>query len=163
MHGTHDLVRSTDDGRSAYSLCDTEVRKLRNSSARDEDVVRLDVSVDDSVLMCEAECRCDLSRNLNRFLVLDSAFFFDDLAERLAVHELHYDKVDVALLADIVNAHDIRVRKPRRCLRLSLEILYKLCVLRKFWAQNFDCYISIEKTASRLVNHGHSAFADFLD
>ena len=163
MNRTHDFVVSAYDGRSAYRLRDSEVRKLCDACIGNQNVVRLDVSMYNLIFMCEAECRCNLPRDADCLFIVDPTLFFNQLAERFSLYEFHNDEVDISLLSDIVNTYNIRMGKPCCRLRLSSEIFHKLRVLGKFRAQNFNRNISVQQTAFCLINDSHSAFSDFFN
>ena len=116
MYGTHNLIVAADNGGRADRLRDTKIRQLRHTRIGDQDIVRLDVPMYDLILVCQTERRSDLTRNADRFLVIQPAFFLNILAERLALHQFHDDEMDITLFPHVIDTHDIRVCQSGRCL-----------------------------------------------
>ena len=61
-HGIHGLGR--------YRSCDPEVCHLNFSILRDQHVLRLNISVDDMLLVGSLNSLCDLDRDPDRFLYI---------------------------------------------------------------------------------------------
>ena len=102
--------------RRAQALGDTEVEHLRVNraagAAGQKDVVRLDVPVDDAVIV-RVRHRCDdgqrdLDRLLNRQLPP-----LEPLIEILPVQILHHQEADAILEAKVGHVHDVRMAQAR--------------------------------------------------
>ena len=124
--------------------------------------MRLDVSVDYLVLMSDFQRSSDLLADIDHLFVIHRSFILDDVVECTSLNELHYDVVDVALTAYIVNSYNIRMCKARSRLRLPLEVLDECCVLGKFRSQYLDSDESVKKPVFALVYDSHSSVTDLL-
>ena len=89
---------------------DAEVHHLDVAVGQHHDVLRLDVAVDDLVLMRHGERGADLRANLGDLLGVERAVAADAALEVGAAQVLHNDVIGVAVLAPIVDAHDVRAR-----------------------------------------------------
>jgi hypothetical protein len=88
---------------------DAEVGDLQPLFGADQDVVRLDVAVDDPVLVREAERRQDLPRVRDRLCGTQAAVLSDQLLQARSVDDLHRDVVGAFGLAPVVDRDDVRV------------------------------------------------------
>ena len=111
---------------------DTKVCQLDYAVIGDHYVVRLDVSVDDLVLVSDFKRRSYLLADVDHLSVIHRSFVLNDLVERTAFDELHNDVVDVALSAYVIDTYYIRMCKSCGRLRLSLEVLYEGRILGEF-------------------------------
>jgi hypothetical protein len=98
-----------------------EVRELRATLRVDHDVRRLDVAVNDAGVVREVEGFAQLAHDANRFLQVEALVRIEEGLELLPLDELHDEVGDVALLAEVVHLHDVRVVEPRDGLRLAHE------------------------------------------
>ena len=85
----------------------------------DKDVRRLDVAVDQALLMSLVQCTPDLLHQEERLPERQWAVALDQRAEVLALHEAHRDVEDAFGLACVVDGDDVRVveRRPRAATR----------------------------------------------
>src|SRR5690606_26933355 len=72
------------------------------------------------------------------------------------------DVVIVAVVADIVDAHDVRVGHARGDLSLAPEALQEDLVGGELVAQHFDGDFAVEQQVAAEVDDGHAAFPDLL-
>ncbi len=106
-------------------LLDMEAREPEIGDARpavlaDQDVVRLDVAVDEPLLVRRREAAAGLDPRDERGLPR-AGLLAAQVAERPAVDELHRHEHAPLVLADLVDGDDVRVREPGHHLRLAHE------------------------------------------
>jgi hypothetical protein len=102
---------------------DAEVQEQRSVVRRDADVARLHVAVDDAVLVRALQRASEVARPSQRAFDADRAPLRhrvgEHLVQRAARHELHRDEADASLLADRVDADDVRMAEPSERERLA--------------------------------------------
>ncbi len=99
--------------RFLAELRDTEVEQLGLPSFRDEDVRRLDVSVNDALGVRGIERVGELAANVQD-LLKRQGMPMDAAAKRFALEQLHRDEVPALVHADVVDRADVRVIERRR-------------------------------------------------
>ncbi len=166
-----EVLRGPDDGRGlgdvlalAQRAGDAEVHHLDRAGGVDHDVGRLDVAVDDAVLVREVERGADVGHHLDDALLGQRTGRLDDLAERLPVDELHDDvreRAELALdLAGVVDRDDGRVVQRRRVLRLAAEPELELRVTCEVGAEDLHGHVPGEPGVHAVVHLGHAAIAE---
>ena len=95
------------------------------------DVVRLDVAVDDAVLMRVLESLQYLRGEVDGLFPVEHLLHIYILFEGDAVDVLHDDILDHITEADVVYAHDVGVIEHGDSLALVLEAAYKVLVIQK--------------------------------
>ena len=81
----------------------------------------------------------------------------DELGERLAVDVLHRDERAAVVLADVVDAHDVRVREPRGEACLAQEARAQLVVAREVLGEALQRDGTVELDVAREVDDRHRA------
>ena len=113
VSAAHGRVRdgqlARDRGRAADDACDAEVGELGRARRVEQDVGRLEVAVDDVVLVGVLEGRADAVHQLQGVLGRQGAVAAQVVAQAAALDELHDEVVGVALDALVEDAHDVRV------------------------------------------------------
>ena len=109
---------------------DPEVGDLHPALAVDEHVVRLDVPVDDPVLVRVPERGEDLARVRDRDRNRARPPGHDELLEGAALDVLHHDVVRARRNAPVVDRDDVRVGEAGGVRRLAAEALDELLVVR---------------------------------
>ena len=103
-----------------------------------DDVLRLDVPVDDALLVGGFQSAGHLHGDLNGLALRHAAGLFDIFLQRDAFHQLHHDVVHAVLVADVVHADDIRMGKAARRLGFPAEFRHKAGVRAVFFLQHLD-------------------------
>ena len=137
------------------SLRQAEVEDLEVAVSRDEEVLRLQVSVDDALLVCGGEALCDLQRVVNGLLLADRTRV-ELSAQRLAFQKLHDRVSDAVLVSEVMDREDVRMRKRRDRLRLALEPCECVGIGSNGLRQNLDRDIPIELPVPRPIHLAHS-------
>ena len=104
---TLSLVRSS-SGR-VEALGDAEVGEQHPAVGGDEDVAGLDVAVDEAGVVGGVEGRRDARADVDRQLGAEPGLHVEQLAQALAVDELHDDGLAALVLEHVVDGDDVRV------------------------------------------------------
>ena len=138
---------------------DAEVGDLDAAVVADEHVVRLDVAVDDAVLVGVAQAGEHLHRDRDRALGRERALLLDDLLERAPLEVLHRDVRAAVGLAAVVDGDDVRVVEARGGLRLAPEALDELAVLGVALGHDLERDLAAEARVLGQVDRRHAADA----
>ena len=124
--------------------------------AGDEDIVRLDVAVHDTVLVRVRERVTDVAQNEHRVLHRQPAVVHEPLAQR-AVFLVRHDVVQESVgLPRIVERHDVRMVETRGDLDLAQEALAAQCK-GHLPAHHFDRDVTRVFEVVREIHRGHAA------
>jgi hypothetical protein len=150
-------------GRSHPAVSRTrqpEIQELRDPVAGQDDVVGLDVTVNDAVLVRRGERTRDLHADVDR-LVLRQRPPPQPLPQGLAVVGGH-DDIESAVLGfgDLVDRADVGVVQRRRRPRLLHEPVAGLRVAPDLGRDELDRDGPAERDVARPVDHPHPAAAD---
>jgi hypothetical protein len=137
---------------------DAEVRHLQPLA--DQDVVRLDIAVDDSVAMREAKRFEHLERVRDRMADGQRTAREDQLLQAPALDDLHGDVVRPLGLAAVVDRDDVGMREARGGLRLATEALDEELVVRVAVVQDLDRHAPAEVLVLGQIDVGHPARAE---
>ena len=109
--------------REVAVLCarDAKVHDLDVAVGQHHDVLRLNVAVDDLVLVGDRKRGADLRADLRDLLWIEGAVALDAALKVGTAQVLHDDVVGIAILAPIVDAHDIGGGETCCCLGLLLK------------------------------------------
>ena len=80
-----------------------------------------------------------------------------------AIEKLHHDERMPILIADIVNHADVGMIERRSSLCFALEACQRLRVSRYFIREKLECHETVQSGVLGLVDHTHTATAEFLD
>jgi hypothetical protein len=126
------------------------------TTARDQDVAGLDVTMHDTAGVSGVECIGDLradgdhGRRLERTSPCVRA-------ECDPVDELHHEEQTAVCFPDVVHGADVRMRKPRGRLHLAFETGTPFS--GQGVADDFDRHVAAESCISRSIDFAHSAGA----
>ena len=87
----------------------------------------------------------------------------DDVLEGCALHELHHDEGAAIMFLNVVDGADIGVIQRRGGPRFTLETLQHLSVFGNIVRQEFQRDEASQAHVFGLVDHAHTAAAEFLD
>ena len=139
-----------------------EVEDLHLAVAGQEEVVGLEVAVHDAAGVRGGEpgrdLRGDLERLARRQRAADQA-----LAQRLAVEQLHRGEGDLAVLAEIEDRQDVRMRERRDRLGLALEARQRVGVGGEMRRQDLDRHLAVELGVAGAEDLAHPALAELGD
>jgi hypothetical protein len=125
----------------------------------DEDVLRLDVAVDQTLRVRSIERCSDLADDSDRALRLKRATF-EQFMKILAAHQPHID-VEVSVdLTPVVDRDDVRFLEHRRSAGLSLKPSAKPLVTGKLRGQDFQRDRAVLSGVVSLIHLTHTALPE---
>ena len=141
VYTSHD-IRS--DGITGSCLGNTEVRHLDFAVLGDNNILRLDIPMDNMIIMCSLNTHAYLDGDTYRFLVRQSGLLLNVLFEGNTLYQFHDDIIDSVLFPDIIDIDNIGVHQS--CCRLCLdpEFGYKISIFAEFLLQYLDRHIAIQ-------------------
>ncbi len=127
-----------------------------------KDVRRLDVAVDDPLVVGGTECVCYLRCPFNGFL--DRKWLAGDaMFKRRAFHELHGNKRLAVLLIDLVDGADVGVIQRRSSARLSPKAFESVGNLGEIVRKELERDKPAERSVLSLVHNTHPAATQLFD
>ncbi len=129
---------------------------------RHQDICRLDVAVDDALLMRIGECFAELNDILDRLAQRQPAGG-DPIAQRSALNIAHDQEGRAILLADIVDRQDCGVLQPSDRVRFALEARVQLRIAREIGTDNLDRHKAVGARLIGLVDGRHATAADHFE
>ena len=143
-------------------LGEAEVQDLDAAVLGDEEVLGLQISMDDPLLVRRSEAVGDLDRVVDR-LALGQSASGKPRAQRLALEQLR-DDIGLALEgADVVDRQDVGVVQGPGRLRLLLEAAQPLRIARERRRQHLDRDVPLESLVARPVHLAHSSGANLAE
>ena len=130
--------------------------------AAEQDVRRLDVAVDEPLLVRGVERARDLLEDPDGIDGLEAAARAEQRVQVGARHVAHRDVEVAVLLLGLVHGHDVGMVDPRGEARLALEALAKLGVLRELGGDELDRDLTAERELRRAEHDAHAAASDAL-
>jgi hypothetical protein len=115
--------------------------------------------VNDAGAMGAIERVADLDAELQNFAERQRAAY-EAIRERLALEQLHDQKVVSVVLPDVVEGTDVRMVQLRDRSRLALETDAQLFVAGEFGRKDLDRDAAIEARIARAIDLAHSAGAE---
>ena len=123
LGGAHHHVVAGEVVAGGEALGDAEVGQQHATVGRDEDVAGLDVAVDEAGAVGLVEGAGDGGADVDRQLGPEPLLGVEQLAQALAVDELHHDRLAAVVDEDVVDADDVGVAEPGDGDRLAAEAL----------------------------------------
>ena len=149
-------------GLAGLGAGDAEIQQLDLPARGDLDVVRLDVAVDDAVLVDVFEGLADFLEHVERLVERELAQLADALGERLAVHVLHDDAGLALALDEVVERGDVRVLEARLDARLVEEALDGAEAVARV-RQRLDRHHAVDLRVDGPIHLSHPALAEVID
>ena len=146
-------------GARLGQLGEAEVEDLDAAVARDEDVVRLQVAVDDALLVRGGQAPGDLAGVVDG-LPMRQRRGADARAQRIALEQLGDDVGRAVVGADVVHAEDVGVIERADRARLLLEAAEAIRVRGKRGGQHLDRHLAAEARVTGAVDLAHAARPD---
>jgi hypothetical protein len=155
----HPRLRDAGDGLGG-GAGDPEIAELDDVVARDQDVRRLDVAVQDPLTVREGEARGDLGRVVDRDRFGDRTLLAQDLGEALPVDQLHHDEIRLALAPEVVDVDDVGVRELGDGLRFVGKAPHEVLIGGELIAQHLDGDAPPQEQIGPAVDDRHPADAE---
>ena len=164
-----EVVERADDvarlrqARPVHRARDSEVRDVGAALVVDQHVGGLQVAMDHGLRVRGAERLGEVVRDLAMTSSTGSrAALVEDLPQRAAVDMVHRQEVQVAVLADVVDAHDVLVRDLAREHQFLLEAL-EHARIRLVGAQRLQGDVDVQPLVVHAIDHAHRADAGETD
>ncbi len=158
-----DLLRDVARLLGLQVLHEAEVQQLDDvvlAAPAQHHVLRLDVAVDHSVLVCLAQRGADLAQDMQHPTRRHRTGLRDELRERHAVQIFHnVIRPAFARAPEVVDAHGVRMQELARELHFALEAVDEL-VGGDVLLQDLDRRGPLEHRVAREIDRCHAAFAD---
>ena len=129
------------------------------SARRHHHVLRLDVAVQDAVLVRFGQRLGNLLR-ITHDRRLREALPIEEAGQRLSLDVFHDDEVDAVLLADVEDGADAGMAECGERAGLALEAASGLRIRQQVGTKYFQRDATVEPRVSRLVDLSHSTAAD---
>jgi hypothetical protein len=166
----HVLHRPDDRARLGLTAiseeaCDAEVRELDAAGARvrlieKKEVGRLEVAMDDALVVCRLECGGDLRRDRHRLLPGEATAGADEVLEAPAAHEFHREIRLTILLAEREKPHDPRMTQRLECLDLDVEPAAQGRIVAELGREHLDRHDLPAHGVFGLVHGAHATPAE---
>jgi len=158
-HGRHRLARARRRRRVARQA---EVEDLHAAVAHEEEVLRLQITMDDVLLVRSRQAVRDLRRDVER-LPERQGPALQALAQRFPLQHFSDDE-DLALVEPgVVHRENVRMRERGDGLRLTLETRAPIRIARKPDGQDLDGDITLQSRIARAIHLAHTTGADGRD
>ena len=149
-------------GRGIERPGDAEVGDLHRAVRADQDVRRLDVTVDEPGGVGEAEGGGHLAGDLGGLLGGEMAVGTQNVGQRPSVDVLHGDEVGRGVFPPVEHVDNVRMVEVRRRLRLAAEALDEVGVDGELRKEHLDRHLAVEQTVVAEEDVGHAAASDAL-
>src|SRR5262245_10943501 len=136
-----------------------EVENLHPPIFRDEQVLRLQVTMDDAFGVSGGQSLGDLPRKIHRFSWSDCALLYQ-LAQLFALEQFGDDIGRAFMRADVVNREDVRVAERRGGAGFLFEAAQTISIPGELVRQHFDSDLATESRVFGQIDLAHSACAE---
>ena len=116
MNGSHHI---RGNGIAGCCLGNAKIRHLHLSFFGNNDILGLDITVDNVIVVCSLNSHTDLDGNADCLLNRQSGLLFNIFLKGNPFYKLHHDIVNTVFLTYIVHIHYIRVHQA--CCRLRFN------------------------------------------
>ena len=162
LFGRHVVWRSEDiarlGAREVFALGNSEIHQLDHARGVDVDVLRLDVTMDDSVLVNEIQSAGDLQGDLEFVAQVARMAVPDGLPQVFTLQELHdHEQALLRVGAEIVNGDHVVVGRLGGGARFGQEAVAGGGIPRCRLDQDFHRHRSSDDRVEGLVDVGHPA------
>lgn len=144
------------------AMRDAEVRDLGFQSGADEYVRRLEVAVHDALAVRVVDPARHLLDDRDGGAEVEAPRA-EELAERLALHELHDERAATGVLMRVVERHDVRGLHLRDGLGLAPESRERLGVEVEALPQLLERDLALQLVVEGAIDDGHAALAELLE
>ena len=142
---------------------DAEIGNLDSTVFKKHYVLRLDIAVNDALVMGVLKRAENLRCKMHGLLPRYNALLLNILLERDALDILHNYILELVAVADIINLDYVRMREHSYRLGFILESAAELLACKELILENFDGNRPVVDIVVGLIDNRHSANAnDFL-
>ena len=161
MNRTDSLIRKS---FAVYTrkTCDTKIHDLDGAVGKQHYILRFDITVNDSLIMCMLKRSEDLGNKMQSIFPLQNALLFNKLFKSYAVDIFHNYILYLVGKSHIIDLYDVRVRKNSNSLAFISESSEELLVFSKFRFKYLDSYLTVLHDVNGFIYISHSANTDKL-
>jgi hypothetical protein len=156
----HDVVAGEVGLGRLQPFGDAEVGQQHATVRRHHDVARLHVTVDETRGVCMVERRRHAGADVTGEFGAEPFLGVEDLAQALALDELHDDGLASVLFEHVVDGDDVRMVEARRSDRLAPEALGDHRVGGEGRFEPFDRDFAVEREIDGQPHLGHAALRE---
>ena len=145
-----------------HNLRQPEIRHLHAAAPVEQEIFRLDIAVDDTLVMGELEGITNLGHDGQRFPRGDAPGV-EQLPQIHAIHKFHEEKVEAIRAAKFVDSDDTGMVEFGEGSGFTGEALGKRGIVADVGREDFESHDAVELLLSRLVDSTHAALTDKLE
>ena len=145
----------------AGQLGESEVRNSHVAGFRQQNILRLDVTMDHTVIVCVLQRRTDLRDDVQRGRRTELTDSFH-MPQIRPVNELHDEEVQRILSTKVVHRNDVGMVQLCQSPRFSQKSLCKTGILADVGPQNFQRDDAVKFNLTSFVDHAHAAMSKDL-
>ena len=158
-----DSDTSGDIGPAAlHRLREPEVEHLHRTVRSNFDIGRLQVPVDDALLVRRRQRLGDLFRDRQRLVECDSAVC-DPVRERRSLDQFHHERENAVRLLEAVNVRDVRMVQGGEDFGFTLKPGEAVRVRRHALRQHLDRHLAFQVRVGGSVDFAHPAGPECAD
>ena len=157
MHRTHGTGIN---GIGRNCPCDAKICHFRFPIHGNNNVLRLYVTVNNTIVVSHLQTGCHLERNTGGLPYRKFSLFANVSLESNSLHQFHHNETDTVLFSHIEHVHYISVSQACGRLRFHPELGEKYPVILKFRFQDLDGNEPIQLMVFRPINIRHPAGTD---
>src|SRR6266487_380036 len=161
MRSSQPCARPCDIRRVLKDLRQTKVSEQEVSIFAQQHISGLDIAMDDAVFMGALEPLRGLDDELRRLPY--GQRLAQALLKRAAIDILHSDIFNVALLAEVIDVHDIGMSQASDRARLLHKALEEYRILRLLYRQDLERHVALKGRLVCPKDRCHTADPDALD
>ena len=157
------MDRSHYIGTDRVAWCGSGNTKVRNfyfSFCRDNNILWLNITVCDLLIMCSLDASCHLDGNTYRLFKGQLSLFLDICLKGDSLHIFHNNIMEPLLTSYIIDIDNVWMLKSRCGLCLRTKLCNKTSIFRKLIAQHFDCDKPSQNMVLCFIYIRHSACTD---
>src|SRR5215467_456655 len=140
---------------------DAEIQNLRLPAAGDEDVRRLDVAVDDSLLVCRRKSIGDLHPEIDQVIDAFAGSLIrrplNPLAQGLPLEQWHHDEGLAFMIAKLIDRADVGMIERGSSTRFAFESGERSGIACQFAGQELHRYLPAELKIFRPIDNSHAS------
>ncbi|MBK7903207.1 MAG: hypothetical protein IPJ97_09860 [Proteobacteria bacterium] len=137
---------------------------------RDHHVAGLEIHVQYTARVRVRDCVAEVAQDVGRRLArqLAGPHTLDQIAQQLALEQLHRDEVHVAVAIEVEDVDDAWMGQRLRLVRLATQCLQRIRTMRELFAQHFDGHVTMRRrevflvAVQRPVHGAHATAAKLL-
>src|SRR6266536_5961062 len=145
------------------SACEAEVTYLCGVFIDKQNIGRLNVTMNQTLLMRGTQSFRDLNAGLDHSFFAQACSLLDQIVEASMIHELHHHIILSVIRSRREDLDHIGIAHGGSKARLLLQLRSVVCITAKSPAQQFQRHKAIQERIARLINRAHPASAERLD